>query len=132
MKISVSNGEILDKHTILKIKLEKITDAKKLKNILHEYEVLTPCVDTIFSKCKNKDLLELVYTDMYEVNLKLWNIEDLIRDCERTEDFGDTFIQLARAVYWTNDDRNLVKKRIDSLTESALTEEKSYAEYKNK
>jgi len=76
--------------------------------------------------------LELVYTDMYEVNLKLWNIEDLIRDCERTEDFGDTFIQLARAVYWTNDDRNLVKKRIDSLTESALTEEKSYAEYKNK
>jgi len=132
MKISVSNGEILDKHTILKIKLEKITDAKKLKNILHEYEVLTPCVDTIFSKCKNKDLLELAYTDMYEVNLKLWNIEDLIRDCERTEDFGDTFIQLARAVYWTNDDRNLVKKRIDSLTESALTEEKSYAEYKNK
>jgi len=132
MKISVSNGEILDKHTILKIKLEKITDAKKLKNILHEYEVLTPCVDTIFSKCKNKDLLELVYTDMYEVNLKLWNIEDLIRDCERTEDFGDTFIQLARAVYWTNDDRNYVKKRIDSLTESALTEEKSYAEYKNK
>lgn len=132
MKISASNGEFLDKHTILKIKLEKITDAKKLKNILHEYEVLTPCVDTIFSKCKNKDLLELVYTDMYEVNLKLWNIEDLIRDCERTEDFGDTFIQLARAVYWTNDDRNYVKKRIDSLTESALTEEKSYAEYKNK
>jgi len=67
---------------------------------------------------------------MYDVNLKLWNIEDDIRDCERSNDFGDEFIRLARAVYWTNDDRNLVKKKIDALTGSTLTEEKSYADYK--
>jgi hypothetical protein len=67
---------------------------------------------------------------MLEVNRKLWQIEDEIRDCERSNDFGDEFIKLARAVYWTNDDRNLVKKRIDNLTGSALTEEKSYADYK--
>ena len=132
MKIEVSNGEIFDKHTILKIKLERIKDAAKLKNVLHEYEVLTPSVDKIFKNSKNLRELDKAYDDMYEVNQSLWNIEDLIRDCERAEDFGETFIQLARSVYWTNDDRNLVKKRIDSLTGSALSEEKSYAEYKNK
>jgi hypothetical protein len=132
MKIEVSNGEIFDKHTILKIKLERIKDAAKLKNVLHEYEVLTPSVDKIFKNSKNLRELAKAYDDMYEVNQSLWNIEDLIRDCERAEDFGETFIQLARSVYWTNDDRNLVKKRIDSLTGSALTEEKSYAKYKNK
>lgn len=131
MKIEVSNGEILDKHTILKIKLEKITDPVKVANLNKEWMILTPIVQQIISACDN-DLIHIAYQDMLEVNRKLWQIEDEIRDCEKTNDFGDEFIRLARAVYWTNDDRNLVKKRIDNLTGSNLTEEKSYADYKNK
>lgn len=131
MKIEVSNGEILDKHTILKIKLEKITDPVKVANLNKEWMILTPIVQEIVTACNN-DLIHIAYQDMLEVNRKLWQIEDEIRDCEKTNDFGDEFIRLARAVYWTNDDRNLVKKRIDNLTGSNLTEEKSYADYKNK
>lgn len=131
MKIEVSNGEILDKHTILKIKLEKITDPVKVANLNKEWMILTPIVQQIMTACNN-DLIHLAYQDMLDVNRKLWQIEDEIRDCEKTNDFGPEFIRLARAVYWTNDDRNLVKKRIDNLTGSNLTEEKSYADYKNK
>ena len=131
MKIEVSNGEILDKHTILKIKLEKITDPVKVANLNKEWMILTPIVQEIVTACNN-DLIHIAYQDMLEVNRKLWQIEDEIRDCEKTNDFGDEFIRLARAVYWTNDDRNLVKKKIDALTGSNLTEEKSYADYKNK
>jgi hypothetical protein len=129
MKIEVSNGEILDKHTILKIKLEKITDPAKVANLNKEWMILTPIVQEIVSNCKDPEI-HTAYQEMYDVNLKLWNIEDDIRDCERSNDFGDEFIRLARAVYWTNDDRNLVKKKIDALTGSTLTEEKSYADYK--
>ena len=131
MKIEVSNGEILDKHTILKIKLEKITDPAKVANLNKEWLVLTPIVQEIVNNCNNPEIYN-AYEEMYQVNLKLWNIEDEIRDCERANDFGEEFIRLARAVYWTNDDRNLVKKKIDALTGSNLTEEKSYADYKNK
>lgn len=131
MKIEVSNGEILDKHTILKIKLEKITDPVKVANLNKEWMILTPIVQEIVTACNN-DLIHIAYQDMLEVNRKLWQIEDEIRDCEKTNDFGEEFIRLARAVYWTNDDRNLVKKRIDNLTGSNLTEEKSYSDYKNK
>lgn len=131
MKIEVSNGEILDKHTILKIKLEKITDPTKVANLNKEWMILTPIVQEIVGSCKDPEIHN-AYQEMYEVNLRLWNIEDDIRDCERNNDFGDEFIRLARAVYWTNDDRNLVKKKIDALTGSNLTEEKSYADYKNK
>lgn len=131
MKIEVSNGEILDKHTILKIKLEKITDPVKVANLNKEWMILTPIVQEIVTACNN-DLIHIAYQDMLEVNRKLWQIEDEIRDCEKTNDFGEEFIRLARAVYWTNDDRNLVKKRIDNLTGSNLTEEKSYSNYKNK
>ena len=131
MKIEVSNGEILDKHTILKIKLEKITDPAKVANLNKEWLILTPIVQEIVNSCNNPEIHN-AYEEMYQVNLKLWNIEDEIRDCERANDFGEEFIRLARAVYWTNDDRNLVKKKIDALTGSNLTEEKSYADYKNK
>lgn len=129
MKIEVSNGEILDKHTILKIKLEKITDPVKVANLNKEWMILTPIVQEIVTACNN-DLIHIAYQDMLEVNRKLWQIEDEIRDCEKTNDFGEEFIRLARAVYWTNDDRNLVKKRIDNLTGSNLTEEKGYKPYK--
>lgn len=130
MKIEVSNGEILDKHTILKIKLEKIQDPTKRVNIQKEWDTLTPCVDMIIAHSGNESMLLHEYQNLLEVNKKLWKIEDDIRDCERAQDFGSEFVRLAREVYWTNDDRNLVKKKIDSLSGSTLTEEKGYTAYR--
>ena len=132
MKIEVSNGEIIDKYTILEIKLSKIKDANKLINIKHEYNTLTPDVEHIYSSCNDSTQLEVLHKNLLEVNKKLWKIEDDIRECERANDFGQTFIDLARAVYYVNDDRSYVKKEINIFTGSDLVEEKSYEEYKKK
>ncbi|MBL4605623.1 MAG: hypothetical protein JKY02_08195 [Flavobacteriaceae bacterium] len=126
MKIEVSTGEIIDKYTILEIKLSEIKDAKKLVNIQNEYTILTPDIESIYASCKNKSYLEKLQNDMLVVNKKLWKIEDDIRECERTNDFGKTFVDLARAVYYTNNDRSEVKKEINVFTGSDLLEEKSY------
>lgn len=131
MKIEVSNGEIIDKYTILEIKLSEIKDAKKLVNIQNEYNVLTPVVRSIYDGVKDEDQLKKLHNDLLEVNKKLWKIEDDIRECERANDFGDTFVALARAVYYTNDDRSDVKKEINMYTGSDLVEEKSYEDYKS-
>ncbi|MEQ6123535.1 DUF6165 family protein [Pseudotenacibaculum sp. MALMAid0570] len=131
MKIEVSNGEIIDKYTILEIKLSEIKDENKLKNIQNEYNVLTPDVQSIYSACKDEGHLKKLHNDLLEVNKKLWKIEDDIRECERAKDFGQTFIDLARAVYYTNDDRSDVKKEINVFTGSDLVEEKSYEDYKD-
>ena len=132
MKIEVSNGEILDKYTILEIKLSKIKDANKIINIQHEYNTLTPDVEYIYEACKDPNQLKKLHNNLLEVNKKLWKIEDDIRECERANDFGQTFIDLARAVYYVNDDRSDVKKEINMFTGSDLVEEKSYEEYKKK
>ena len=132
MKIEVSNGEIIDKYTILEIKLSKIKDANKLINIKHEYNTLTPDVEHIYSSCNDSTQLEVLHKNLLEVNKKLWKIEDDIRECERANDFGQTFIDLARAVYYVNDDRSDVKKEINIFTGSDLVEEKSSEEYKKK
>ena len=131
MKIEVSNGEIIDKYTILEIKLSKIKDAKKLVNIQHEYDTLTPDVKNIYADVKEESHLKKLHNNLLEVNKKLWKIEDDIRECERANDFGQTFIDLARAVYYVNDDRSDVKKEINLFTGSDLVEEKSYEEYKS-
>ncbi|MFY0630398.1 MAG: hypothetical protein JXR05_08450 [Flavobacteriaceae bacterium] len=131
MKIEVSNGEIIDKYTILEIKLSEIKDTKKLVNIQNEYNVLTPDVERIYKGCKDESHLGKLQNDLLEVNKKLWKIEDDIRECERANDFGQTFIDLARAVYYTNDDRSDVKKEINVFTGSDLVEEKSYEDYKS-
>ena len=129
MKIEVSNGEILDKYTILAIKLAEIKDEAKLANVRNEYDSLTPAVESIYNSVANQEDLESLHTDLLNVNKTLWNIEDHIRDCERDKDFGQDFIELARSVYYTNDDRADVKKKINTLTGSTLVEEKSYQEY---
>ncbi len=131
MKIEVSNGEIIDKYTILEIKLSKITDTKKLVNIQHEYNTLTPDVKYIYAEVKEESHLKKLQQNLLEVNKKLWKIEDDIRECERASDFGQTFIDLARAVYYVNDDRSDVKKEINTYTGSDLVEEKSYENYKS-
>ena len=131
MKIEVSNGEIIDKYTILEIKLSEIKNEEKLKNIRNEYDTLTPDVERIYAACKDESHLKKLQNDLLEVNKKLWKIEDDIRECERAKDFGQTFIDLARAVYYTNDDRSDVKKEINVFTGSDLVEEKSYEDYKS-
>ena len=133
MKIEVSNGEIIDKLTILKIKLDQITDAEKLVNIQKEYDYLHNIVESIYAEFKDNHAvvkeLKFLHEDLLNVNKTLWNIEDLIRECERQESFGADFIELARSVYYTNDDRSDVKKKINVLTGSLFVEEKSYEEY---
>lgn len=129
MKIEVSNGEIIDKYTILTIKLQEIKDSAKLVNVQAEYDSLTPEIKAIYDSTSDESGLEALHIDLLNVNKTLWNIEDLIRDCEREKNFGSDFVELARSVYYTNDDRADVKKQINVLTGSDLTEEKSYQEY---
>jgi len=133
MKIEVSNGEIIDKLTILKIKLDQITDTEKLVNIQKEHDYLLNIVESIYAEFKDDHAvvkeLKFLHEDLLNVNKTLWNIEDLIRECERQESFGTDFVELARSVYYTNDDRSDVKKKINVLTGSLFVEEKSYEEY---
>lgn len=127
MKIEVSNGEILDKITILVIKSKKITDQTKLKNINNELNELVPFLDIVGYKT-NVTVYDLV-TELETVNEKLWVVEDKLRDKERSKQFDEEFIQLARDVYFTNDERARIKKRLNEVTYSKLVEEKSYQKY---
>ena len=123
MKIEVSNGEIIDKLTILQIKLERIKDEAKLENIRKEYDELKKQAFTVI----NQD--SPLYRALYDINCELWDIEDHIRDLERRKDFGADFIETARSVYFKNDRRAEIKKKINIVTSSGLTEEKSYEKY---
>jgi hypothetical protein len=123
MKIEVSNGEIIDKLTIIQIKLERIKDKAKLANLKKEYDELGKSSASIIS---SKDPL---YIDLYKINCELWDIEDKIRDLERNKDFGEEFITTARAVYFKNDKRSEIKREINIKTSSGLIEEKSYEKY---
>ena len=128
MKVEVSNGELLDKLSILELKLKNIKDDKKLINIKNEHGGLSPLCNNLFNNYGNE--LRSLYAKLSEINAELWIIEDDIRECERNKDFGDEFVRLARAVYFTNDKRSDVKKSINLLTESGFVEEKSYEDYK--
>jgi len=123
MKIEVSNGEIIDKLTIIQIKLEHIMDEAKIRNLLKEYEELKNASLSIIS------LDHPLYKALYDINCELWDIEDHIRDLERRKDFGDDFINTARSVYFKNDRRSEVKREINITTASGLIEEKSYEKY---
>jgi hypothetical protein len=123
MKIEVSNGEIIDKLTILQIKLERINDASRLRNLKKEYDELVKSTTSIMN---NADPL---YKALYDVNCELWDIEDHIRDLDRKQDFGKDFISTARSVYFKNDRRAELKKEINIRTASGLFEEKSYEKY---
>ena len=123
MKIEVSNGEIIDKLTIIQIKLERIKDKTKLANLQKEYNELFEVSSAIISKS------DTLYKSLYEVNCELWDIEDHIRDLERKKDFGNDFISTARAVYVKNDRRSEIKREINIKTSSGFIEEKSYEKY---
>ena len=123
MKIEISNGEIIDKLTIIQIKLEKIKDKVKRVNLQKEYDELSKSASAIISTSDD------LYKSLYEVNSELWDIEDHIRDLERKKDFGKDFIATARAVYIKNDKRSELKRKINIKTSSGLMEEKSYEKY---
>ena len=128
MKINVpiSLGELLDKISILEIKNEKIKDEKKLNNVSKELLSLKKTLELL--NLNSKDLKPL-YDKLKEINLKLWNIEDDIRILEKEGQFEEKFIQLARNVYITNDQRFEIKNQINISFNSDFVEEKSYEEY---
>jgi len=126
LKIEISTGELVDKVTILAIKLEKISDPAKIKNIRREYELLLKPMAQCGIETDSEAFLALK-----EVNLKLWDIEDRIRIKEAAKAFDSEFIDLARSVYFTNDERAEIKKRINLATGSELVEEKEYVDYKD-
>tara|TARA_B100000780_G_C21038975_1_gene416823 strand:+ start:391 stop:765 length:375 start_codon:yes stop_codon:yes gene_type:complete len=123
MRIEVSIGEIVDKLSILQIKLENITDEDKLVNIEKEFNYLN---NIVFKDLK----IQLEdYQPLLDINTELWDIEDDIRDEERAKRFGERFIEVARAVYFTNDKRSQIKKNINIKYGSEFVEEKSYQDY---
>lgn len=128
MKIEVSNGEVLDKYSILQIKSERITDPTALNNIRRELESLQPAVDAIRS-LESTGTLHSLQDQLLEVNTSLWEVEDVLRGLEKSQDFGPSFVSAARSVYQLNDRRAAVKKEINLLTASNLIEEKSYEKY---
>ena len=127
MKVEVSNGELLEKLTILELKMSNISDDKKLINVRKEFNELNPLAKLLFEKFKDELLSK--YKELALINSQLWKIEDDIRECEKNKNFDEKFIELARAVYFTNDKRSDVKKQINILTGSGFIEEKSYEDY---
>ena len=127
MKVEISIGELLDKISILEIKLLNIADKTKSANVYKELETLNPYFQDLLD-VYGQDLKDL-YIALSDINKILWRIEDDIRDKERSKEFDEEFVSLARNVYITNDQRAAVKKQINLLTDSDLVEEKSYADY---
>jgi hypothetical protein len=123
MEIEVSNGEIVDKLTILLIKQSKIENKDKLNNINKEITAITKKSEAIIPRD------HLLFYQLLEVNKKLWDVEDKIRAKESLKEFDETFINLARSVYILNDERAKIKKQINESTGSELMEEKSYESY---
>tara|TARA_B100000242_G_scaffold127760_1_gene90136 strand:+ start:180 stop:569 length:390 start_codon:yes stop_codon:yes gene_type:complete len=124
--VEVSIGELLDKISILEIKLEKIKDKEKLKFINNELSILKSQLE---KNVKSDDKVNNLYKSLKEINTKLWNIEDNKRQCEKDKDFGENFIKLSRDVHFLNDDRAKVKLEINNYTGSVIKEIKEYTNY---
>ena len=123
----ISPGELLDKISILEIKIEKVKDKNSLKEIKKEYKILKEIqTSSIEMTGKIKDLFQSVKN----VNVKLWNIEDKLRICEKNKDFDKNFIELARSVYFANDERAELKSKINKILKSNIREIKQYVNYK--
>jgi hypothetical protein len=127
--VPISPGELIDKITILEIKSQRMTDAAKLHNVRTELSLLS---ETWQASPFSATDIGAEWAGLRDVNAKLWDIEDRIRDKERDGLFDAEFIELARAVYFTNDERAALKKKINTRLGSALVEEKSYADYTKK
>ena len=124
--VEISVGELMDKISILEIKQKNLKDKEKIKIVSKELESLNTC----FQKDVHiTDQIKSLYEDLKKINIKLWNIEDGKRDCERNGDFGEKFIKLARSVYIENDQRAKIKNKINKLSGSNISEVKSHEKY---
>ena len=124
VRASISVGELVDKITILEIKLEKINNPKKVEDVKNELNIL----NKYYLEIENIELTKLK-NKLKSTNLKLWQIEDDIRLCEKNQVFDEDFINLARSVYITNDKRFELKNSINELFSSEIKEVKSYEDY---
>jgi len=122
----ISAGELLDKLSILEIKLNKIKDSSFLQEVKKEYDIL---IKTKNDNIKSPDKIDILYKNLKEINEKLWKIENEKRLCEKNSDFNDKFIQLARNVYIENDKRSKIKLEINKVLGSNIIEVKQYTEY---
>lgn len=122
MKIEVANGEIVDKLTILEIKLENSDSEQKTQQILKELNYLKPLVEEL-------NVPQEMIDELKGVNQKIWDTEDSIRLCEKNKQFGEEFVQLARDVYYNNDERFHVKSKINKYTNSDINEQKILPQY---
>ena len=123
----ISVGELFDKITILNIKIKKIEDQQKLKNILKELNTLNDQSTKI--DIPDKLLLDEQVKKLQSINEELWDIENFKRECEANKDFGENFIKLSRDVHFKNDIRAEIKKEINLLSNSIIVEEKEYSKY---
>ena len=122
----ISAGELLDKISILEIKLEKIEDKNNRKEIKKEYKILKEIQN---SSIKFDYKVKELFNSIKVINIKLWNIEDELRVCEKNKDFGENFIELAREVYFNNDKRSKIKSEINKILGSNIREVKQYVNY---
>jgi len=126
INVSISIGELIDKITILEIKLEKINESDKKQNIKYELDLLNS--EYIKIQELNKEI-ENYFKQLKEINLELWDIEESIRDCERRNNFDSEFVELSRKIYIKNDLRFEIKNQINKKFSSEIVEEKSYSKY---
>jgi len=126
IKIDAAPGELIDKITILEIKAERIDDERKRANVTYELATLSNARELAI---ETSDQIRELSGRLKAVNEKLWEIEDEIRLCEREEDFGEKFVELARSVYRFNDERAEIKREINTMLGARIVEEKSYADY---
>jgi hypothetical protein len=124
--IQISPGELIDKMTILEVKLDRISDPAKLANVRREHDMIK---QTVRDNVADTPAVAKLTAELKTTNLALWTIEDDIRDHERKGDFGKSFVSLARSIYRINDERAAIKRRINVLLGSAIVEEKSYSDY---
>ena len=122
----ISAGELLDKISILEIKLRKIKDKSTQEEIKKEYNILIKIQN---SSIKLTDKIEDMFNEIKKVNLNLWEIEDKLRICEKKKDFGKDFIELARGVYFNNDKRSKIKSEMNKILGSNIKEVKQYVKY---
>ena len=122
----ISAGELLDKISILEIKLEKIKDKESHEEINKEYKILKEAQNL---NIELTEKLKYLFKEIKKVNRSLWNIEDKLRICEKNKDFGEAFIELARGVYFNNDKRAKIKSDINKILGSNIREIKKYVDY---
>lgn len=131
--IQISAGELIDRLSILEIKMSKIKDTQKLLHVSHEHNTTNLAFKSLYDGLQEErqPTISELAIKVKEINSLIWDVEDGIRDHERRADFGPSFIELARKVYHYNDERAALKRQINELLGSEIIEEKSYTDYKS-